>query len=135
MKKIIAIVLALVLILSLSVTAFAAADGTITINTTSKSTTYKIFKLMDLESFEKGKAYSYKVNSYWSDFFTTGEGKDYIAVDAAGYVTWTAAEDESTKAEFAKKALAYAEACNDDAGAGKDGWRDQRVPAGSSLCQ
>ena len=111
MKRIISITLVLMLVLSLSVVAFAApTDGTITIHTTSKSTTYKIYKLMDLESFEKGKAYAYKVNSAWTDFFTTGYGKDFVSIDADGYVTWTAGEGDAVMAPFAQKALEYAEA-------------------------
>ena len=108
MKRIISLALVLMLVLSLSVTAFAADDGTITIHTTSADTTYTIYKLMDLESFEKGKAYAYKVNAEWVEFFTTGYGKDFVSIDADGYVTWTAGEGDAVMAPFAQEALKYA---------------------------
>ena len=110
MKKIISLFLALMLIASLSVTAFAAEEtGSITINGVSTSTTYEIYKLLDLESYDvTAGAYSYKANAAWAAFFVTDEAKAYMATDADGYVTWATAEDDDTKAAFAKLALAYA---------------------------
>ncbi|MBQ7001610.1 MAG: SpaH/EbpB family LPXTG-anchored major pilin [Oscillospiraceae bacterium] len=109
MKKLISLLLALMMVLSLATVAFAAGEtGSITINGISEDTTYEIYKLMDLESFSKGAAYSYKVNSEWNAFFTTGAGKDYVTFDTANYVTWVASEDDTTVAAFAQKALDYA---------------------------
>ena len=111
MKKLFAMLLAVLMVVSMTTVAFAAGDGSITINGVSSSTDYAIYLLLDLESYDKTSgAYSYKVNTDWTDFFTTGEGSTYITIDAAGYVTWVAAEDDSTMADFAKKALAYAKA-------------------------
>ena len=112
MKKIISVILSLMLIASLSVTAFAAEEtGSITINGVGESTTYEIYKLLDLESYDvDAGAYSYKANAAWATFFDTDEAKAYMATDADGYVTWAAAEDDDTKAAFAKLALAYAKA-------------------------
>ena len=112
MKKIISVILSLMLIASLSVTAFAAEEtGSITINGVGESTTYEIYKLLDLESYDvDAGAYSYKANAAWATFFATNEAKAYMATDADGYVTWVAAEDDDTKAAFAKLALAYAKA-------------------------
>ena len=60
MKKIISIVLALMLIASLSVTAFAAGEtGSITINGVSASTTYEVYKLLDLESYDANAESAY----------------------------------------------------------------------------
>ena len=112
MKKIITWTLILALVLSLSCMAFAAGEvGSITINGVTADTTYEIYKLLDLESYDKTSgAYSYKVNSAWTAFFDTAEAQAYITIDAAGYVTWVAGEDDATVAAFAQKALAYAEA-------------------------
>lgn len=110
MKKIFALLLSVMLVLSMTMTAWAAEEkGSITINGVSSENTYEIYKLLDLESYNKETGvYSYKVNSAWTGFFTTGEGKDYFTVDGQNYATWKAATDEKTAAEFAKKALAYA---------------------------
>ena len=110
MKKIISVILSLMLIASLSVTAFAAEEtGSITINGVSESTTYEIYKLLDLESYDvDAGAYSYKANAAWANFFATDEAKAYMATDDDGYVTWATADDDDTKAAFAKLALAYA---------------------------
>ena len=112
MKKIISVILSLMLIASLSVTAFAAEEtGSITINGVSTDTTYEIYKLLNLESYDvDAGAYSYKANAAWTAFFATNDAKAYMATDADGYVTWAAAEDDDTKAAFAKLAQAYAKA-------------------------
>ena len=113
MKKLIAIVLSLMLIASLSATAFAdtTETGSITINGIGSDATYEIYKLLDLESYDVAAgAYSYKANAAWATFFATNEAKAYMSTDADGYVTWAAAEDDDTKAAFAKLALAYAKA-------------------------
>lgn len=111
MKKIISTILAMMLVFSMTLTAFAADDGSITINGVSTETTYSIYKLLDLESFNKTSgAYSYKVNTAWTAFFATAEAQSYLTQDTAGYVTWIAAEDDATIAAFAQKALAYAKA-------------------------
>lgn len=117
MKKAVSLLLILLLTLCMSVPAFAAGEiGSITINNIvqgiegSKTTVYEIYRLLDLESYDKETgAYSYKVNSSWSTFFATDGAKAYIAIDEADYATWIAAEDDDTKAAFAKLALDYAE--------------------------
>lgn len=112
MKKIVSIAMAMLLVLSLSFTAFAAEEmGSITINGISVDTTYAIYKVLDLESYDKASgAYSYKVNSDWADYFETDEAKAYLTVDKAGYVTWVAGDSDAITAAFAQKALAYAKA-------------------------
>ena len=120
MKKIISLIMALALIASFSITALAAENitnnivdtsGSITINGISEGNVYAIYKLLHLESYDvSAGAYAYKASAAWVDFFKTTEAKAYMATDADGYVTWTATEDDDTKAAFAKLALAYAHA-------------------------
>lgn len=120
-KKLVSLLLTLVMVLSMSITAFAANNsntntkGKITINNAVKDETYSIYKIMDLESYSAAKddpenldtgAYSYKVNSAWSDFFATdAKGAGYVDIDENGYVSWKTGKDA---AEFAKEALKYA---------------------------
>ena len=111
MKKIIAIIMSLMLMASLSVAAFAAENetGSITINGVNGSATYEIYRLLDLESYDvDAGAYSYKANAAWAEFFQTEEAKKYMSTDTEGYVTWIGADDDDTKATFAKGALSYA---------------------------
>ncbi len=112
MKKFVSVALTLMLVFSLAITMFAADEkGSITINGISEDTTYAVYQLLDLESYDKTTgAYSYKVNSAWTAYFETDEAKAYITVDEAGYVTWVAGEADATIAAFAQKALAYAKA-------------------------
>ena len=111
MKRIIPFILALLLIASLSLTAIADGEtGSITINGIIEDNTYEIYRMLDLESYDVAAgAYSYKANAAWTAFFATDDAKAYMTTDDDGYVTWTAAEDDDTKAAFAKLALAYAQ--------------------------
>lgn len=112
MKKVLNLLLVSLLTLTMFTNVFAAGEkGSITINGVSNTTTYEIYKLLDLESYHKDTGvYSYKADPQWKDFLVNGEGKNYFSIDAQDYATWTAAEDDETVAEFAKKALAYAKA-------------------------
>ena len=122
MKKIISLILALVMICSLATVAFASEtlgapttipnNGSITINGASAANTYAIYKMLDLESYDKATgAYSYKVTSEWADFFTESTGAlDYMTVDNAGYVTWVGDTGSDRAIAFAKLAMEYAKA-------------------------
>ena len=92
-----------------------ATEGSITINGVGSEATYEIYQLLVLESYNQTSgAYSYKANAAWEAFFATPEAEAYMSTDADGYVTWATAEDDDTKAAFAKLALAYAKANNID---------------------
>lgn len=110
MKKAVSFMLVFLLTFAMSVTAFAAGEkGSITINGVSENTTYEIYQLLNLETYDKESgAYSYKVNSSWTGFFNTDEAKVYFTVDEQTYATWIAAEDDDTVSAFAKLALEYA---------------------------
>ena len=112
MKKLISIALAIMLLASLCTVAFAAdPTGSITINGVSTDNTYEIYRLLNLSLSEDGTAYTYTVNPKWAAFFATVEAKKVITVNPDNNVaTWTGPEDDDTKAQFAKDALAFAEA-------------------------
>ena len=81
--------------------------GTLTINYVKENQTYKLYKILDLESFS-GQNYSYKVAEGWEKFFSTGEGKNYININENNYAEWNATKDDATYRVFAQKALEYA---------------------------
>lgn len=114
MKKIASLILTVIMVFAMMTTALAeTGTGSITINGVSSDNTYEIYKLLDLESYDKKSgAYSYKVNTEWTEFFATEDAKAYMAVDTQGYATWIAGEEDDTVAAFAKIALAYAKANN-----------------------
>ena len=111
MKKFVSLLLAMIMVFSLAATAFADGEpGSITINGVVENTTYEVYRMLDLESYDLAAgAYSYKANAAWAAFFTTDDAKAYMNTAEDGYVTWIAPEDDDTKATFAKLALAYAE--------------------------
>lgn len=122
MKRFVALFAALALVLAMAVPAFAesgtAADhnGSITIDNAVDTTTYKLYRIFDLESYDTVKeAYSYKLNSAWSEFpsySTTIDGAsvsaaEFFTVDSVtGYIKWADAK-KNAGAEFAKLAMAF----------------------------
>ena len=115
-KKITAMMLSIMMVLGMCSVVSAAGTGegekgTITIDNAIVGQTYKIYKILDLESYDKDAnpgLYSYKLtDDKWKDFFETGAGKDYVTINN-GYVEWKAEVKETEAAELAQKALAYA---------------------------
>ena len=128
-KKIAAIMLSVMMVLGMASVVSAegtttsgtstANTGKITINNAIPGQTYKIYRILELESFSgkpsttpvpTGAAagnYAYKVAKGWDTFITTGEGQEYLEIKD-GYVNWKGETGEAHIAEFAKKALAYA---------------------------
>lgn len=109
-KKLASLLLALVMVLALATTVFATGTNSITVKGAQKDETYTIYKMFDLVVNEGMTAYSYTVNSAWSDFFTTGEGATYVAIaEETGYVTWKDGKDTASEmAAFGKAAAAVA---------------------------
>lgn len=116
-KKITAIMLSIMMVLGMcsvvgAVGGTETEKGTITIDNAISGQTYKIYKMLDLESYNKDvdpKLYSYKpANAQWKAFFETGDGKDYVTINKDGYVEWKAGVETTKAAELAQKALAYA---------------------------
>lgn len=112
-KKIAAIMFAFMMVVSMSCNVKAdegttpETTGTLTINYVKENQTYKLYKILDLESFS-GQNYSYKVAEGWEKFFSTGEGKKYININENNYAEWNATKDDATYRVFAQKALEYA---------------------------
>ena len=94
-KKIAAIMLSIMMVLGMaSVVSASEADSTavagngkITITNAIAGQTYKIYKLLELESYDKDKnLYSYKpASAKWENFFKTGEGSSYVDINENGY--------------------------------------------------
>lgn len=119
MKKLMTLLAVLTLALAMAVPAFAASiTGTITIDNAVTGTTYKAYRIFDLESYATDKnAYSYKLSTKWEnfpDYITTIDGKevsatDFFSVNSAGYIEWKDAKKEAG-ADFAKLAKAFVDA-------------------------
>ena len=123
MKKLMTLLAVLTLALAMAVPAFAesgtaSSTGMITIDNAVTGTTYKAYRIFDLESYDTDKnAYSYKLNSAWNGFpeySTTIDGNtvsatDFFSVNSAGYIEWKDTKKDAG-ADFAKLAKAFVDA-------------------------
>lgn len=116
--------------------------GKITIGSPKEGETYSIYRIMDLESYDKDKnAYSYKASAAWAGFFETDAAKAYFSVNDEGYVTLKSGveSNEETAKGIASAALSYAKEnnisadANDTAGAGEVVFDD--IPLGYYLVE
>lgn len=118
-KKIAAIMFAFMMVFSLSTNVKAESGeqntkkGTITISNAIEGQEYKIYKILDLESYSyntdpKDGAYSYKLTKdAWKSFFEKGgPGESYVSIDSQDYVTWKSTDTDA--ASLAKAAIAFA---------------------------
>lgn len=119
-KKIAAIMFAFMMVVSMSCnvkadegTTATTEKGTITINNAIPEQTYTIYKILDLESYDKAKNnYSYKPANGWESFID--QNTDYFIKNEYDGISWKANEGETTEqaqkraSALAKKALEYA---------------------------
>ena len=125
-KKMLAIMFAFMMVVGMGTKVNAEENGSttesagkITINNAMAGQTYSIYKVLELESYDKVNGlYSYKPATDWNSFFDStidedtqkpkGAGSAYITIDSNGYATWIAGITDADKATFAKLALEYA---------------------------
>lgn len=119
-KKIAAIMLSVMMVLGMcsvvgaeeteTTSGTSAYKGKITIDNAIVGQTYRIYQILELESFSDKTTkpntgnYAYKAVKEWEKFITTGE--DLKIED--GYVYWKGDNTDARAAELAKKALVYA---------------------------
>lgn len=124
MKRILAIVCTFVMIVSMATGVNAvepskapaqaqSKNGTITVEKAKAGETYKIYKILTLESYdEANNAYSYVRNAKpdkWFDFVGTETAQEFLKVNDDGYVTFRDTEYGMAGArKFALAALKYA---------------------------
>lgn len=91
----------------------ASNNGTITINKAVVDETYSIYRVLDLETYDKtNNHYIYRANEKFEAFITSTEGQKYLEArneNGATYYVWKTGADV---VEFSKAALAYAKANN-----------------------
>lgn len=117
-KKIAAIMFAFMMVVSMSCNVKAdegtssTTKGTITISNAIPGQTYKIYKILDLESYspkeENGKEkgnFAYKPSSEWANFIKGENVKDKYFTFDGEYVSW---KENASVEEFAKQAILYA---------------------------
>ena len=92
MKRFMALFAALALVLAMAVPAFAdtaATTGSITINNTVDGTKYEVYRIFDLESYDKAAGkYSYKLSTKWKNagFADFTGASEYFTINANDYV-------------------------------------------------
>lgn len=89
----------------------AAGNGSITINKAVVDETYSIYRILDLETYDKdAKHYIYRANANFEAFIKSDEGQKYLVAQnsngtGATYYVWKTGADV---VEFSKAALAWA---------------------------
>lgn len=93
----------------------AAETGSITINKAVVDETYSIYRILDLETYDKdANHYIYRANEKFEAFINSAEGQKYLVAQnsngtVATYYVWKTGADV---VEFSKAALAWAKAKN-----------------------
>lgn len=113
-KKIAAIMLSIMMVLGMASvvsasendSTVATGNGKITITNAIPKQTYKIYRILELESYNTTTGnYAYKATSAWKSFIEGNEIQNVYVTINNGCVTW---KEGANAVEFAKKALEYA---------------------------
>lgn len=123
-KKIAAIMFAFMMVVSMSCNVKAdegsssspTTKGTITITNAKEGETYKLYKILSLESYsytgndkDKGNyAYTLTGDIKWDDFIKNQATQYFKFDDTNKYLTWTGTMDEARVKDFAQLALKFA---------------------------
>lgn len=110
-KKIAAMLFAFAMVFSMGSNVKAEGTGKITINPANAGETYNVYKILTLQSYDKGKElYSYVKNGdQWDKFINSAVADGYLTIKNDSYVEFVdAKKTEKDYREFAQKALAYA---------------------------
>lgn len=109
-KKIAAMLFAFAMVFSMGTNVKAEGTGTITINPANAGETYNVYKILTLQSYDKGNGlYSYVKNGdQWDGFIDSAVKDGYLTINDDGYVEFDAKKSDKDYREFAQKALAYA---------------------------
>lgn len=117
-KKIATLLIALIMTMCLASTALAAGHidlgrNAIIVNNPTVGATYNLYKMLDLSANTANSAYTYTVNTAWTDFFKAAEGEtpagkglSYVNKDTQGYIT-PVNDIESKLADFASDAADF----------------------------
>lgn len=91
----------------------AAGNGSITINKAIVDETYSIYRVLDLETYDKtNNHYIYRANANFKAFIESAEGQKYLVAkneNGNTYYVWKGETTDTRVQEFAKLAFAYAE--------------------------
>lgn len=145
-KKIAAIMFAFMMVFTLSSNVNAeetAETGKITVNDAINGQNYTLYRILDLVSYEANTPsteadtgiYSYKPNGNWVNFLkdtTNKGGSDYIEIDGNDYARWKGEDTDTRRAEFAKRALAWAKKHANDTDANTKIDAVQSLPASNN---
>ena len=118
-KKIAAIMLSVMMVLGMASVVSASeggaeaatGNGKITITNAIPGQTYKIYRILELESYdETTNNYAYKATPEWNSFINSSDATAYFKIDNNGGVTWIKGngkpeEENARVAAFAKLAL------------------------------
>lgn len=110
-KKIAAMLFAFAMVFSMGTNVKAEETGMITIDPANAGETYNVYKILTLQSYDKGKGlYSYVKNGdQWDKFIDSAVADGYLTIKNDDYVEFVdAKKTEKDYREFAQKALAYA---------------------------
>lgn len=112
-KRLTTILFTIMMVLATTNIVFAIDTGKITINNAIIGQEYKIYKILELESYDETKGlYAYKLtNANWKEFVKTDtEGQKYLEFvdEENGIVKKTVKFTDATAQDFAKAALNYA---------------------------
>ena len=113
-KKIAAMLFAFAMVFSMGTNVKAEGTGKITIDPAKAGETYNVYKILTLQSYDKGKGlYSYVKNGdKWDEFINSAQQEGYLTINNDGYVEFDAKKSDKDYREFAQKALAYAKKNN-----------------------